>query len=179
MSWVVLAQEIEKDIEAALRPMGPFVPQPFPWEQVILAVVICALVVFFFMMFLPKIASIFIAILLAVFLPFTLYALRSPTKTLIEAAPGSAPENVSFTTLTPNEFTVEWQTQAEVVGIVKYGTSPEQLEFFALDEKGNLTTTNHRIVVKNLNPKTKYYFEVVSGPLRFNDPKKPLELTTP
>ena len=186
--WLVLAQDIEREIETALHPMGPLLPQPFPWSQILLTVGIFATVVFFLLFLVPRIAgnalkfggilSIAAAALLSVFLPFTLYALRSPTKILIEAAPGSIPENVSLTNITSNDFTVEWQTQAEVVGMIKYGTNPEQLDFFALDEKGNLATTTHRIVVKNLWPKTKYYFEVVSGPLRFNNPKKPLELTT-
>ncbi len=188
MSWLVLAQEIEKEIETSLTPMGPFFPKPFPWEQILFAVGTFAAITFFLLFLVPRLAgnalkfggilSIAAAALLSVFLPFTLYALRSPTKILIKAAPGSIPENVSLTNITSNDFTVEWQTQAEVVGMIKYGTNPEQLDFFALDEKGNLATTTHRIVVKNLNPKTKYYFEVVSGPLRFNNPKKPLELTT-
>jgi len=188
MSWVAFAEEIEKEIESALTPMGPFFPQPFPWGQVLLAVGTFAAIVFFLLFLVPRLAgnalkfggilSIAAAAFLSVLLPFTLHALRSPTKILIEAAPGSVPENVSLTEIKTNRFTVEWQTQAEVVGMVKYGTDPKQLDFFALDERGNLATTSHRIVVKNLTPKTKYYFEIVSGPLRFNDVGNPLEITT-
>ena len=188
LSWIALAQEIEKEIETSLTPMGPFFPQPFPWGQILLAVGTFAAIIFFLLFLVPRLAgnalkfggilSIVAAALLSVFLPFTLYALRSPTKVLIEAAPGSIPENVSLTKIATDSFTVEWQTQAEVVGMVKYGTDPKQLDFFALDEKGNLATTTHRITVKNLSPKTKYYFEVISGPLRFNNPAKPLELLT-
>ncbi len=188
LPWLVLAQEIEKEIETALTPIGPFISQPFPWGQILLAVGICAAAVFFFMLFLPKVAgntlrfggvvSILIAVLLSVFLPFTLYALRSPTKTLIEAAPGSVPESVSVVAVTTNSFTVEWQTQAEAIGMIKYGAAANRLEFFALDEEGNILTTTHRITVKNLTPKTRYYFEVISGQLRFNDNGQPLQIST-
>ena len=119
-----------------------------------------------------------LVITLAILLPFTLYAQRLPIKTLLEAAPGSVPENVSVTETTAHSFTVEWQTQAEVVGMVKYGSDPKQLNFFALDKKGNIPTTTHRVMVKNLEQKTKYHFEVISGPLRFNDNGQPLELET-
>lgn len=188
LSWIALAQDIGKEIETSLTPMGPFIPEPFPWGQILLAVGTFAAVIFFLLFLVPRIASnalrfggilsIAAAALLSIFLPFTLHALRSPTKILIEAAPGSLPENVSVTKITTNTFTVEWKTQAEVVGMVKYGKTLKQLDFFALDEKGNLATTTHRITVKNLTPKTKYYFEVVSGPLRFNDNGHPLEITT-
>ena len=188
MSWVTFAQEIEQEIESALTPIGPFIPQPFPWGQVILAVGTCAAAVFFFMIFLPKVASntlrfggvvsILIAVLLSVLLPFTLHALRSPTKTLIKASPGTVPKNVAVVGVTANSFTVEWETQAESIGMIKYGTTADDLNFFALDEKGNIPTTTHRITIKNLKPKTRYFFEVVSGQLRFNDDGQPLEVET-
>ncbi len=188
LSWLVLAQEIEKDIESVLTPMGPFIPQPFPWEQIFLAVGIFTAVVFFFLYFLPKVAGnalrfggvlgIFAAALLSVFLPFTLHALRSPTKTLIKASPGTVPKNVVVTGTTAESFTVEWETQSESIGMIKYGTTADELNFFALDEKGNLPTKTHRVTVKNLKPKTRYFFEVVSGQLRFNDAKQPLETKT-
>jgi len=188
MSWIALAEEIEKEIESALTPMGPFFPQPFPWGQVLLAVGICATVVFFFMIFLPKVASnalrfggalsLIIAVLLSVLLPFTIHSLRSPTKTLIEASPGTVPNNVVVTGVTASSFTVAWETQSESIGMIKYGTTADELNFFALDEKGNIPTTTHRITVKNLKPKTQYFFEVVSGQLRFNDDGQPLEVET-
>lgn len=188
LSWLVLAQEIEKEIDTALTPIGPFIPQPFPWGQIVLAVGICAAAVFFFMLFLPRVAgntlrfggvvSILIAVLLSVFLPFTLYALRSPTKTLIEAAPGSVPESVSVVAVTTTSFAVEWKTQAEAIGMIKYGAAADRLEFFALDERGNIPTTTHHVKVENLKPQTQYYFEVISGQLRFNDNGQPLEVET-
>ena len=184
LSRLALAQEIEKEIERTLTPMGPFIPQPFPWGPILLGVVGSAIAVFFFLYFLPAVASRtlrfggILVIALAILLPFTIYAQRLPTKLLIEAAPGSVPENVSAVAITTNSFTVEWQTKAEVVGMVKYGSDPKQLNFFALDEKGNIPTTTHRVKIENLKPKTQYYFEVISGQLRFNDDGKPLEVET-
>ena len=188
MSWAILAQGIEKDIEAGLTPIGPFIPQPFPWGQIVLAVGTCAVVFFFFLTILPRLASntlrfggiatLLIAVGLSLLLPFTLYALRSPTKTLIKAAPGTIPKNVSVTEVTTSSFTVEWETPAEAIGMVKYGTTADDLTFFALDEKGNISTQTHRVKVQNLKPKTGYFFEIVSGQLRFNDNGQPLEVET-
>jgi hypothetical protein len=186
--WIATAEEIEKEIESALTPMGPFIPQPFPWGTLVLAVGICAVVFFFFLTILPRLASntlrfggiaaILMAVALSLLLPFSIHALRSPTKVLIEAAPGAVPENVVVAETTSNSFTVEWKTQDEVVGMVKYGTAADDLTFFALDEKGNIACTSHQVVVKNLQPKTSYFFEVVSGQLRFNDQGQPLEVQT-
>ena len=184
ISWMALA----KGIENALTPMGPFIPQPFPWGQVLLAVGICAAVFFFFLIFLPrlasntllfgKIATLFIAVSLALLLPFSIHALRSPTKTLTKARSGTVPNNVAVTGVTADSFTVEWETQAEAIGMIKYGPGADDLKFFALDEKGNIATTIHRIKVENLKSKTRYYFEVVSGQFRFNDDGQPLEVET-
>lgn len=184
LTILVLAQEIEKEIETALTPIGPFIPQPFPWGIILLGAIVSAAVIFLFLYLLPAIASGTIkfggilVIALTILLPFTLYALRLPTKTLLEAAPGAVPENVLVTEITTNSFTVKWETKADVVGIVKYGTEKSRLEFFALDEKGNIPTTTHRVKVTNLTPRTKYYFEVISGQLRFNDDGQPLEVET-
>lgn len=184
LSSVILAQEIEKEIEIALTPIGSLTPQPFPWGPILLGAIVSAVVVFFFLVLLPKVASRtvrfggILVIALAILLPFTLYAQRLPTKTLLEAAPGAVPENVAVTEVAVDSFTVEWATKAEVIGMVKYGTAPDQLEFFALDEKGNIPTTSHRVKVKNLTSKTRYYFEVISGKLRFNDDGQPLEVET-
>ncbi len=191
MNWINLAQAaqtIEQDIEGALTPMGALAPQAFPWDQVLLAVGVCAAALFFLLIFLPRLAggiyhagalvTILIAVSLALLIPFSIHALRSPTKTLIKASPGTVPKNVVVTAVLDTSFAVEWATQAEVVGIVKYGTSADDLTFFALDQKGNIATTAHRVVVKNLKPKTRYYFEVVSGQIRFNDQGQPLEVET-
>ena len=183
-NWVALAQEIEKGIESTLTPMGPFIPQPFPWGPILLGVVGSAVAVFFFLYFLPAVASRtlrfggILVIALAILLPFTIYAQRLPTKLLIEAAPGSVPESVSVAAVTANSFTVEWKTQAEAIGMIKYGATTDDLNFFALDEKGNIPTTTHRVKIENLKPKTQYYFEVISGQLRFNDDGRPLETET-
>lgn len=188
LPFLVLAQTIEKEIATGLTPSGSLIPQAFPWSTILLAVGICAAVFFFFLTILPRLAvgiyqagglaTILIAVTLALLIPFSVRALRSPTKTLIEASPGTIPQNVSVTETTTNSFTVEWTTSAEAVGMVKYGPAPDDLLFFALDEKGNLLTTTHRIKVENLKPKTRYYFEVVSGQIRFNDNGKPLEIVT-
>lgn len=62
--------------------------------------------------------------------------------------------------LGPDSVVVAWTTSAPSSSIVKYGTDPNNLSQTAQAEWGQQT---HRVTVNNLQPNTKYYFQVQSG----------------
>lgn len=182
------AQETELLIKENLAPIGPLTTEPLSAKIILATVVVLVAVAAVFLFTFPKIASralglnsflvLSTAAVLGVLLPFTLYALSTSTTILLKAAPGSIPENVEILDVAAESFSVSWQTKDRAVGLIRYGTNPKDLEFFAIDIKGAAPTSDHLVKVENLEPNNNYYFEIVSGNLRFNDSEKPLSVKT-
>jgi phosphodiesterase/alkaline phosphatase D-like protein len=59
-----------------------------------------------------------------------------------------------------NQAKVSWSTNAPASAVVKYGTDPNLLNQVAEAPWGS---TNHQVTLTNLNPNTKYYFEIQSA----------------
>ncbi|MCF8277032.1 MAG: metallophosphoesterase family protein [Flavobacteriales bacterium] len=59
-----------------------------------------------------------------------------------------------------DKVTVCFRTDAAVAALVKYGVSPNELDQKSRTEKAD---TNHEITITNLQPNTRYYYEVVTG----------------
>lgn len=83
----------------------------------------------------------------------------SPTTTPTGPVPVTI-SKVSVTDIRDTTFTVSWVTDQSAGGEVRYGTDPAQLNQVAAD---NRVDDTHLVVVKNLNPATMYYFDIVSG----------------
>lgn len=66
--------------------------------------------------------------------------------------------NVEY--LTPNEAIVAWSTNVPSSSLVKYGTDMNSMNQTAEAPWGG---TTHRVTLKNLNPNTKYWFQIQSG----------------
>lgn len=77
------------------------------------------------------------------------------------------PENIRITNITSNSFTVSYMTSKKVPGTILYGkdkNASEKEAFDQRDEKGTTQAYNlHTVSVKNLDPSTKYFFNIVSG----------------
>jgi len=66
-------------------------------------------------------------------------------------------------TIAPNSAVIGWSTQAPASSIVRYGTDPNSLNQTAQAPWGS---TNHQVILTNLQPNTHYYFEVLSSQAR-------------
>ena len=66
--------------------------------------------------------------------------------------------NVDY--IASNQAKISWSTNAPSDSVVKYGTDPYLLNQVAEAPWG---ATNHQITLANLNPGTRYYFQVQSG----------------
>jgi hypothetical protein len=62
-------------------------------------------------------------------------------------------------TLGPNNATIAWTTNTQASSIVRYGTNPNALTQTA---QGPWSAATHRVVLNNLQPNTRYYFDVIS-----------------
>ena len=62
--------------------------------------------------------------------------------------------------LASNSVVVAWTTSAPASSVVMYGSDPNNLNQRAEAPWGQQT---HRVTVNNLNPNTKYYFQVQTG----------------
>jgi hypothetical protein len=75
--------------------------------------------------------------------------------------------SVQITNLTDTGFTVVWVSSKKEEGSISYGTSTENLDNEAIDERDGLTNRStyyvHSISVAQLQASTKYYFTVKSG----------------
>jgi|GEM_PF-2016161 len=65
-------------------------------------------------------------------------------------------------------FTVSWTSSSEEKGSLHYGVTPD-LGYTAYDDRGDATFTTHHVTVTDLQPETRYYYEVVSGSSTFDN----------
>lgn len=59
--------------------------------------------------------------------------------------------------VTPTAITVRWQSGSSEVGVVRYGTAPERLEFMVREATAR---TGHEVRLTGLQPATRYYYSV-------------------
>jgi len=89
--------------------------------------------------------------------------------------PTPAPEAILDIEVTPAEdgtdgFTVKWKTAKAVAGWIEYGSSLDQLDGVAFDERGqDVVDTQHQVTVKGLEPGTGYYYVIVSGGEKYDN----------
>ena len=62
-----------------------------------------------------------------------------------------------FQQQTDNSIIVRWQTLHHAMGVVRYGESPDYLEFLELEEKRK---KRHSVKLTHLKPNTRYYYKV-------------------
>lgn len=62
-------------------------------------------------------------------------------------------------TIGPNNATIAWTTSQQASSIVRYGTDPNSLTQTA---QGPWSSNTHRVTLGNLQPNTRYFFEVIS-----------------
>ncbi len=70
-----------------------------------------------------------------------------------------------LSSLGPNSATVTWSTSAPASSMVRYGTDPNALTQTAQAPWGS---TTHNVTLNNLQPNTRYYFEVISSQTQGN-----------
>ncbi len=88
------------------------------------------------------------------------------------------PVNMKIENVTSTSFTVEWRTESEATGFVKYGNTSNSLSLIAQDVNGTEPRTSHQTMVSGLTAGKKYYFYVMSENVAFGRDGRALEVLT-
>lgn len=101
---------------------------------------------------------------------------------ITKAAPTNIPKNVKITNVTDSSFTVSYVTDDNVIGSVNFGedTKLNQVVRDDRDQKsGGLTAFKlHNITIRNLKPKTNYFFTITSGEDTFSNNDQLYQVST-
>lgn len=127
-----------------------------------------------------SLASLFL-ILLGGIITITLVKIGNPFQ--IKAGPDQDPKNVKITNVSDSSFSVSYLTTAKVIGTVNYGTSENNLDSLALDQRDQISQkvgkyTSHLISINNLEPNKEYYFSITSGDKKYLNGNKSYKAKT-
>ncbi len=126
-----------------------------------------------------SIVGIFAIIGVGISLPQIVEFFGQPTRTGTLAKSEVIPQQVDFIRLFPTEFTVTWNTQAPVIGAIRYGLTSTDLNLAAAELDPSQTKAVHLVRVTDLSPGTTYYVEIISGGERFDNEGHPYTVTLP
>lgn len=92
-----------------------------------------------------------------------------------EEAKGKPIGGVQATNLTKDSATLVWQTQDQVLSVVLYGTSPDNL----FQTQAEITkATSHQVLLSNLIPATTYFLKIQVGENVFGQDGTPYSFIT-
>lgn len=94
-----------------------------------------------------------------------LYLERSPTSLISQATPTQLPQDVHFTNITDNSFTVSWLTSEPTAGAVIAAGSGDKFTYLDDLDSDNIQRPRkvHFVTVKNLKENTSYSIKIITG----------------
>lgn len=123
--------------------------------------------------------TVFILALTLGSLPPGLTLMRQPASLETKADADHVPKNLIVDQVTPNTFTVGWQTDRATVGAIRINAADQPDNLARVVSETNQDVYSHLITVTNLNPGTAYYFTVLSAGAWYQNQDQPLKVTTP
>ncbi len=98
------------------------------------------------------------------------------------ASAAQTPHEIRITNITQTSFSVSYTTDQSVLGSISFGEN-KNMKSIAIDDRDQTTNISkpyqtHHITIKNLNPKTTYFLEIVSGENTYLDNTQPFKTTT-
>jgi len=88
------------------------------------------------------------------------------------ASSETSPQDIRISNISDSTFTVNWTTEKETLGFVKWGKNKNNLdkvESDSISEKGY----THSISIRSLNPETEYFFSINSNSKDFDNEGTP------
>lgn len=129
-----------------------------------------------------KIPTLLGILLIAVGVVLTSSLVKQGIIFITKASPTNIPKNVKITNVTDSSFTVSYTTDDQVIGSVNFGedTKLGQVTRDDRDQKsGEFTLVKlHNITIRNLKPKTNYFFTITSGENTFSNNDQPYQIST-
>ncbi len=99
-----------------------------------------------------------------------------------QALLSSQPEEVQITNLSDNLFSVVWLTKKKATGSVTFGSSAEDMDQLALDDRDidspQQKYLTHHVTIRNLSSQTKYYFSVISDGKKYQNNDSQFQIVT-
>lgn len=129
-----------------------------------------------------RIPTIFALLLLLSGFGLGLLLVERGSSLFLQASPEIVPSQIKITNLSDSVLTLSWITQKETRGFIIFGET-SSLGQTALDERNQLSGESglfftHYITLRNLKPKTKYFYKFGSAGKIFDLRGKPYEFTT-
>jgi hypothetical protein len=126
-----------------------------------------------------RVQTILLIIVLGVVILLSLLLLRS--QTTYETSADVVPEEVVISNLTSSSVTISWFTKEKVKGFLNYGLQENQYTLVAedLNDEGTPIERNlHYFTISNLQPNTRYYFQITSGTNTYTQSESPFTFQT-
>lgn len=129
-----------------------------------------------------RVPEIMIIVFIIIGIAITTFLVKTGVIFITKASPSQVPRNVRITNISDTSFTVSYATEENTTGSINFGTD-KNFGQVGLDDRdqqnGKLTPHKlHNITVKNLNPKTSYFFEILSGEDKYLNNDIPFEAPT-
>ena len=100
-----------------------------------------------------------------------LYLVLKEQTFLSQASPDLTPQNITFTNITEDSVVISWKTNSAAASFITWGQNDPR-EKTVLDDRdlsanaaGPKPRSIHYVTLKNLLPKTRYQFKIISGKL--------------
>ena len=88
------------------------------------------------------------------------------------------PLDVEIVDVEATSLRVKWHTSQECLGLVKYGSNMETINFMALDEEGHKSKREHLVKIDNLKPSMTYYLVIHSDGKDYGAQSGPVVVST-
>lgn len=100
----------------------------------------------------------------------------------LRAGPETIPTQIKITNITDNSFSASWITNEKTAGFIRFGETT-RLGSTMADDRDQLSGetglfSTHYVTLKNLKPKTTYYFKLGSGSKIYDNNGRPYQITT-
>jgi hypothetical protein len=111
--------------------------------------------------------------------PLTIQSTATRLDYQSQAGPILAPKNIVVKEVTSSRMIITWVTDKPETGAIRLGpTSSLGSDAKIYSEDQTELFTNHQLEITSLQPRTRYYFILLSGSQWFNDQGKPIEVKT-
>jgi hypothetical protein len=123
--------------------------------------------------------SVFVLILLILSSVFLLFFFRDAIlKGQDLEVDDCVPINLQVQDSSRNSMTISWETKEKCLGLVRYGDSPETIDYMAVGDSETFAKTKHSVEINSLMPSTVYYFVISSGGVEYGNEGSPMVLNT-
>ena len=91
---------------------------------------------------------------------------------------GCVPFDLQVQDVSALGFVVEWETEENCLGFVKYGDSVDAINLIAFDENGDIAVKKHAIKISDLKASSIYYVMVISEGTEYGLEGTPIIVST-